>query len=125
MTPLHLIVTIIGTAYSPAQLVRFIVWLDTPRNPSKVENRKANGRKNSSFLGLYNSTLLGALEILRLRGLRGAARSKSGTSHGLIVPSARMELTGHVAKTPDGKGRNRLRFFVVDIRPDAESTETA
>ena len=41
MTPLHLIVTIIGTAYSAAQLVRFIVWLDTPRNPSKVEKAKS------------------------------------------------------------------------------------
>ena len=30
MTPLHLILTIIGTAYSAAQIVRFIVWLDKP-----------------------------------------------------------------------------------------------
>lgn len=30
MTPLRMALTIIGTAYSAAQLVRFIVWLDTP-----------------------------------------------------------------------------------------------
>jgi len=30
MTPLHMALTLIGTAYSAAQLVRFIVWLDTP-----------------------------------------------------------------------------------------------
>lgn len=30
MTPLHMALTLIGAAYSVAQLVRFIVWLDTP-----------------------------------------------------------------------------------------------
>lgn len=30
MTALHLTLTIIGSAYSAAQIVRFLVWLDTP-----------------------------------------------------------------------------------------------
>ena len=33
MNPLHLAVTLICTAYSAAQIVRFIVWLDTPNAP--------------------------------------------------------------------------------------------
>ncbi len=40
MTPLHLTLTIIGAVYSAAQLVRFIVWLDTPHSARNKEGTR-------------------------------------------------------------------------------------